>query len=231
MSQPKLVVVYRCTHELPDTDMNVERAKATPYQFPPSMLTRLKKKISIGTTIRRPCMDLCPVCQARERVLSKQTSMVQVGRSVRSQTFSPQASQSMIQTPAHDSPAATDSQPQTPRAPQPWNLSEGPPFLPDVEALAAGWDAKIRRDEKHTRGLSRKNTIVLSGLSPTPPRAPPPQKDSSAHIRVNRWAKEQTDEAVEEQNDGLASFNRFSDISEERESPVDPRLKGLSDRI
>ncbi|KAJ8061674.1 hypothetical protein OCU04_009475 [Sclerotinia nivalis] len=227
MSQSKLVVVYRCTHEYPDTDMNVERAKTMPYQFSPSIFTRLKRAITLAPTVRRPCMDLCPDCQIKKRVVGKKTSMAETRRATPSETFSLQFPQGMSSTPAFSSPAVTDFQPQI--SPQPCNMSEGPPLLPSVEALTAGWDAKTRREEKNPRGLSRSNAMIRSGLSPRPP--PPPLKDSSAHARVHKWTKEQTNKAVKEHSEGLVSFKRFSDIlEEERESPVDPALKGPPDK-
>ncbi|APA13584.1 predicted protein [Sclerotinia sclerotiorum 1980 UF-70] len=150
--------------------MTIERAKTTPYEFAPSLLRKIKRKLSGGTTIRRPCMDLCPVCLAKERVFSKQRSMVDIPQSTRSQTFSPQASARMSSTPNLGSSSAFDSQPKIP--PQPFNLAEGPPPFPVVEALTAGWDAKSRREEINPRGRAR--AVPMTGLSPMPP--PPPEK-------------------------------------------------------
>ncbi|CAD6452111.1 17a95b16-5bbf-470c-852b-42ddb04802ab [Sclerotinia trifoliorum] len=224
MNQPKLIVVYACTHELPDTDMTVERAKTTPYEFPPSLFTKIKRKLSGGITIRRPCMDDCPVCLAKKRVFDKQKSMVTIHKSTPSQTFSPQTAKGMFSTPTLVSASASDSPLKTP--PQPYNLSEGPPSFPVLDALAAGWDAKTRREEINPRGRARSDP--MKGLSPMPP--PPSHNESSLHARVHKWTSEQTHRALKEHSEGYVSFNRFSDITEEGESPVDPALKRSQDK-
>ncbi|TGO30210.1 hypothetical protein BPAE_0007g00890 [Botrytis paeoniae] len=126
------IVVYSCTHELPDTEAYIERAQATPYQYRSPIANRLRRALTLNETVRRPSMDLCPVCQAKSRQRSRPAPQAQPSPSSRGQTLQDRthpvhAPQVRLQTPAHDSPDSADSQPQVP---QPWNMAEGPPVLP-----------------------------------------------------------------------------------------------------
>ncbi|KAF7876941.1 uncharacterized protein EAF02_008161 [Botrytis sinoallii] len=126
------IVVYSCTHELPDTQAYIERAQATPYQYRNPIVNRLRRAFSLNETIRRPSMDLCPVCQAKARQRSRPAPQAQPGPRPRGQTLQDRthpvhAPQVRSQVPARGSPDSTDSQSQVP---QPWNMADGPPDLP-----------------------------------------------------------------------------------------------------
>ncbi|KAF7924390.1 uncharacterized protein EAE98_007441 [Botrytis deweyae] len=128
----KRIVVYSCTHELPDTQAYIERAQATPYQYRHPIVNRLRRAFSLNETIRRPSMDLCPVCQAKARQRSRPGPQAQPGPRPRGQTLQDRthpvhAPQVRPQVPARGSPDSTDSQSQVP---QPWNMADGPPDLP-----------------------------------------------------------------------------------------------------
>ncbi|APA13583.1 predicted protein [Sclerotinia sclerotiorum 1980 UF-70] len=57
-SQPVRMILYQCTHELPDPR----------YQAPkkPSVLKRVKRALTFTEIIRTPSADLCPFCQRLE---------------------------------------------------------------------------------------------------------------------------------------------------------------------
>ncbi|KAF7945401.1 hypothetical protein EAE96_010175 [Botrytis aclada] len=125
------IVVYRCTHELPDTNAYTERAQAAPYQYRNPIVNRLRRAFTLNGTIRRPSMELCPVCQAKHRQRSRPAPQApapaQPSPRLRSQTLQDRThpAQARPQIPARDTPASTDSQ-----VPQPWNMADGPPDLP-----------------------------------------------------------------------------------------------------
>ncbi|TGO42051.1 hypothetical protein BHYA_0013g00550 [Botrytis hyacinthi] len=126
------IVVYSCTHELPDTQAYIERAQATPYQYRHPIVNRLRRAFTLNEVIRRPSMDLCPVCQAKRRQRSRPTPQAQPsprprGQTLQDRTHPLHAPQARLQAPANDSPESAGSQPQVP---QPWNMAEGPPDLP-----------------------------------------------------------------------------------------------------
>ncbi|KAF7934188.1 uncharacterized protein EAE97_008548 [Botrytis byssoidea] len=126
------IVVYSCTHELPDTQAYIERAQATPYQYRHPIVNRLRRAFTLNEFIRRPSMDLCPVCQAKNRQRSRPAQQAQPSPRPRGQTLQDRphpvhAPQVRLPAPARDSPDSAGSQPQVP---QPWNMAEGPPDLP-----------------------------------------------------------------------------------------------------
>ncbi|KAF5870806.1 uncharacterized protein Bfra_009360 [Botrytis fragariae] len=126
------VVVYRCTHELPDTEAYIQRAHAAPYQYRNPIVNRLRRAFTLNETVRRPSMDLCPVCQAKSRQRSRPAPQAQPsprprGQTIQDRTHPVHAPQLRIPTPARDSPDSASSQP---LVPQPWNMAESPPDLP-----------------------------------------------------------------------------------------------------
>ncbi|KAF7914311.1 uncharacterized protein EAF01_000717 [Botrytis porri] len=77
-------------------------------------------------------MELCPVCQAKNRQRSRPAPQARPsphprGQTLQDRTRPEHAPQVRSQLPARDSPDSTNSQLQ---APQPWNMAEGPPDLP-----------------------------------------------------------------------------------------------------
>ncbi|KAG4030086.1 hypothetical protein MFRU_013g01100 [Monilinia fructicola] len=83
MTQPMLYIVYRCSHELPDTNALMERREICGPERKISFLKKMRRAMSFDVKvepIRRPCMDLCRSCQAKEHALDKQRQMAQSGR-------------------------------------------------------------------------------------------------------------------------------------------------------
>ncbi|TGO12474.1 hypothetical protein BTUL_0088g00510 [Botrytis tulipae] len=119
------IVVYSCTHELPDTQAYIERAQATPYQYRHPIVNRLRRAFTLNEVIRRPSMDLCPVCQAKNRQRSRPAPQSRPSSSSRAHPV--HAPQARLPAPPRDSPDSAGSQTQVP---QPWNMAEGPPDLP-----------------------------------------------------------------------------------------------------
>lgn len=211
------MVVYSCTHELPDTDAYVERAKVRPFNYrPTNVLTRIKRALSQTTTIRRPCMDLCPACQAEQRMLRRRGVIGVKPELPRSQTLPVQVSQPMVETPAPGSSVATGSQPPTALTHQPWNLAEGPPDLPNVGSLGQGWDsdrltvfqgvptAQGRPQMPMLAHIGRSNTVGPS-LSQAPQLPPPPSPNPTAlQKRVHSYKTEMAEKAIKEHNDRLS---------------------------
>lgn len=142
---PTRMVVYSCTHELPDTEAYVQRAQATPYQYRSPIVSRLKRAFSLNETIRRPSMDLCPVCKAKNRQRPLAAPQAKPSLPPRGQTFQDNTH------PVHAPSGSTDSQPQVPpdvpafdqpphaatSPPQAnahlANMTDGPPDLPVLQ--------------------------------------------------------------------------------------------------
>ncbi|TEY64776.1 hypothetical protein BOTCAL_0143g00210 [Botryotinia calthae] len=216
---PTRMVVYNCTHELPDTDAYVQRAQATPFRYRSPIVSLLKRAFSLNETIRRP--NNTHLVHAPSGSTDPKLRIPQPGnmddppdlpafvQSPHVATPPPQANAHLANMPdgppdlpVLQFPITTGTQPQTDD--QLWKIPDGPSDLPSSDILNRGWNA-MRRRGTHQRnfpeGLQRRATDAPRRSSPEPP--PDPPKDEGVHPWVNAWMKKKITETLKKHHDRI----------------------------
>ncbi|ESZ93736.1 hypothetical protein SBOR_5873 [Sclerotinia borealis F-4128] len=217
MSEPRLMIVYRCSHELPDTNAYLERRKPEGSSKKPPFLNLFKRALSLGSGIvRRPCMDLCPACQAKERILAPTPPRAQAPRArpprpPRPQPLRPQPPQEQapqapmpLQTPPTFDYMFQDVDSDDSDASDSSDASDASDVsLTDYQELTKLWDSlrnRMQESPKITPSLHserrRPRSDTTFEITSERPRADSP---NPFRIRVEQWTGKRPQEAIKRQ--------------------------------
>ncbi|KAB8292215.1 hypothetical protein EYC80_007957 [Monilinia laxa] len=227
MTQPTLYIVYKCTHEFPDTNALMEQREMRGPEKKISLLNKKRRAISLDEKlepIRRPCMDLCPRCKAKEHVSGKQKQMAQSDQVPRSlpqppaitqpkQSTAPHsledsilsmtdASKSqprrlMIQTTRETPTTAKESRLPSPGLTETWDVFDVP-ALSKKRDVPGSQRRQLRRAPafKLGQGIQRRNTAEPSQSS-----SPPEESRLQISERVDQWTQKKVAEAIKKQTE------------------------------